>query len=297
MNEESIENKIKELNVGAFKDVLFDFLFPLIGLAITVLLFFFYMKPTYTEMKELETELSTQSGVLATLNTKVGALSKLTDFNDVLKENSEMVEKLYVSESNVPQLLDQIHQISTNAGMMVDRMNYSYSDAGAKDAAAQGKSADATAELRTDDTSGIVNVAATVIGTYEQLQVFMQEIEKAARFTYVTTFRFGASTEEGKEGQFSVNVNVDSPYMYVQSVAVTDDPIKLDILNPKFVEFINSIKEYKYYDFLNQQIVAEEVESIEEPEEETLFPAGTVEEQPVAEESEEPAEEDTPFGF
>ena len=274
MNEENIENKIKEINISAIKDIIVDFVFPIIGLAVTALLFFIYIKPTYTKVTELKTQLTSQTAVLEVLNTKATALSKMKDFNTVLEENADLVERLYVSESNVPQLLDQIHQITTNAGMSVDRLNYSYSGA-------TGAAADAISDQRKEDISGVVNVAATVTGTYEQMVVFMQEIERSARIAYVTTFRFGVDSGTEQTGLINVNVNVDSPYMYVQSVAVTDDPITLDITSPAFVAFMNSIKDYKYYEFLNPKIAESEV--VETPTEETTEqtsaeePAGTPE--------------------
>ncbi len=292
MNEESIEKQIKSIKLRAFKDAIVDFVFPLIGLSVTVLLFFFYIKPTYKRMNEMKSELASQSSVLEVLNTKAAALTKMKDYDAVLQENAEMVEKLYASESNVPQLLDEVHQIATNAGMTVDRLNYSYSGATTQ------ASADATAEQRKEDISGIVNVTMSLTGTYDQMIVFMQEIEKAARIAYVTTFRFGATSDENDSSLINVNVNIDSPYMYVQSVAVTDDPVTLDVTSPGFVSFMNSIKDYKYYEFLNPDIEAEEVPL----EEETPF--GGTEGMPVESASAEeevppastPAEEETPFG-
>ena len=285
MNEENIENKIKEINISAIKDIIVDFVFPIIGLAVTVLLFFVYIKPTYIKVNELKTQFTSQTAVLGVLNTKATALSKMKDFNTVLQENADLVEKLYVSESNVPQLLDQIHQIATNAGMSVDRLNYSYSGA-------TGAAADAISDQRKEDISGVVNVAATVTGSYEQMVVFMQEIEKSARIAYVTTFRFGEDSSTQQTGLVNVNVNVDSPYMYVQSVAVTDDPITLDITSPAFVAFINSIKDYRYYEFLNPDIAESEVVETTE----TSVPAAeAVEQVPVEQPAGSTETPETPF--
>ncbi|KKS31797.1 hypothetical protein A2380_01780 [candidate division WWE3 bacterium RIFOXYB1_FULL_43_24] len=288
MNEENIESKIKDINIGVIKDVILDFVFPIIGLGVTAVLFFAYIKPTYAKVTELKAQLVTQTAVLDVLNKKSVALSKMKDFNTVLQENADLVEKLYVSESNVPQLLDQIHQIATNAGMAVDRLNYSYTGA-------TGVNPDATSDQRKDDISGVVNIAATVTGSHEQMVVFMQEIEKAARIAYVTTFRFGQSSAAEQEGLLNVNVNIDSPYMYVQSIAVTDDPITLDITSPDFVAFMNSVKDYKYYEFLNPDIVNnEEVEETEE----SVVPAEVPAEQAPVEQTETEqteTEPETPF--
>ncbi|GIW69664.1 MAG: hypothetical protein KatS3mg101_0411 [Patescibacteria group bacterium] len=284
MNEESIEKQIKSIKLGAFKDAILDFVFPLIGLLITVSLFFFYIKPTYKKINDMKAELVSKSAILEVLNTKASALTKMKDYDAVLKEDAEMVERLYASESNVPQLLDEVHQIATNAGMTVDRLNYSYSGSGATTET----NPDATSTQRKEDVSGIVNVTMSITGTYDQMIVFMQEIERAARIAYVTTFRFGATSDENDGSLINVNVNVDSPYMYVQSVAVTDDPITLDVTSPSFISFINSIKDYKYYEFLNSEVKVEDVA----PSEETPF-EGAVE----APSAEPTPSEETSFNF
>ena len=56
-----------------------------------------------------------------------------------------------------------------------------------------------------------------------------------------------------------------SPFLVVESSAVTDDPIDLDITDPAFIEFINEIKQMNYYDIKAEDInpnIAEEVEEI-----------------------------------
>ena len=87
MNEENIENKIKEINLSAIKDVIVDFVFPIIGLGITAALFFVYIKPTYAKVNELKQQVTEQTAVLEVLNTKAAALTKMKDFNTVLEEN------------------------------------------------------------------------------------------------------------------------------------------------------------------------------------------------------------------
>ena len=94
MNEENIENKIKELNLSAIKDVIVDFVFPIIGLGITVVLFFVYIKPTYAKVNELKQQVTERTAVLEVLNTKAAALTKMKDFNTVLEENASLVERL-----------------------------------------------------------------------------------------------------------------------------------------------------------------------------------------------------------
>jgi hypothetical protein len=51
-----------------------------------------------------------------------------------------------------------------------------------------------------------------------------------------------------------MNFSILSPFLYVKSTAVTDDPVELDITDPRFTEFVNTLKPLKYYEFLNKEI-------------------------------------------
>lgn len=278
MNDDSLETKLKEMDVRQIKNAVLDFLVPIVCLAVSVLLFFLYVRPTLENIRKVETEIVTNEGLLKNLKEKSLALNKMKNYNSVLQENSALVEKLLSSESNVPQLLDEIHQISTNSGMEVERLSYSYSGIATSD------NADAQAGIREKDVSGNVNVSLSVDGNYDQLALLLSEVERAARVAFVNTFRFGSSTTEETTGNITANITVDSPYMYVQSVAVTDDKLELDITSQQFVDFINKIKSYRVYEFLNPDIVSNKAITVEESAE-------------TEEKTEETsAEETTPFG-
>ena len=76
----------------------------------------------------------------------------------------------------------------------------------------------------------------------------------------------------------SSTFSLDSPYLFVQSSAVTDDPIKIDVTSSEFIDFMDMLQGLDYYDFINQNIQAEE----EKPDEEKII----VEEAKEAEEAE-----------
>ncbi len=102
-----------------------------------------------------------------------------------------------------------------------------------------------------------------------------RNVENAARLVIVENFRFSQS--QTKDGQkLGINFVLISPYLYVESDAITDDPIDLDIGDGEFLELINKIKNLKHYDPYEIDL------SI------------PVEETPVEEEGALPVEEGTP---
>ena len=47
---------------------------------------------------------------------------------------------------------------------------------------------------------------------------------------------------------------LESPYQFVNSTAVTDDPVNLDITKDDFVTIINKVKGLKYYNISIENI-------------------------------------------
>ncbi len=243
--------------LGKIKGAVLNFIIPLISLIITGTLIIFYILPSFKDMPLKKEDLEKKTKTKNVLTTKVANLNKLVDYQSILDENLEIVNKVLVPEPEVPRLLDQATQLTEKAGMNLDKLSYSYGSKGAK-----GSSFD------------IITVSMGVSSSYEQFILFMELVEKAARFVSVPIFRYSVSTKGTDTGKVSSNFSLDSPYLFVQSAAVTDDPINIDITNPEFLSFMDMLKGLDYYDFINQNIEAEETEPGEEeiPEEEPVQP-------------------------
>jgi Tfp pilus assembly protein PilO len=225
-----------QFNKGVIVRTLVNFIIPLICLGVSIILGLVVIYPYFKNKPAVDAQISEKQKLNQTLEGKIIILNKLSEFKVVLTESSQLVDKVLVSEANVPQLLDEIFQIATNVGMAVTRLNYSY-----------GEAKTGTAE------TGIfqeVNVSLGAEGGYDQLIAFLQSTEIAARVLYVPTFRYSVS----EDGEMSMNFSIISPFLFVQSSAVTDDPVALDVTNPSFIDFINKLKPMKYYEFLNKDI-------------------------------------------
>jgi len=255
------ENKQINIDVNSFlyklRNAVVNFIVPIIAFIVAILLIVLYIYPSFKSLPEKKEELNNKISLKNTLSEKVSDLKVLSDFGDVLNENLEIVNKVLVPEADVPRLLDQATQISQRAGMELDRLSYSY---GSKE----------KEEKETD--FDVVNVSMGVNSSFEQLVLFMELVEKAARYVSVSNFRYSVS-EDREEGvsRISSSFSLDSPYLFVESSAVTDEPIGIDIKSSDFVNFMDMLKGLDYYDFVNRNIQAEEEkpEEGEQTEEET----------------------------
>jgi Tfp pilus assembly protein PilO len=252
------------LILGKLKNIVINFLIPLVALTVTLLLGVFYIRPSISELPEKRQELETKITTRDILTKKVSSLNKLRDYQSVLDENLEIVNKVLVPEPEAPRLLDQASQMADKAGLSLDKLSYSYSSKG-----------------KSGGSFDMINVSMGVKSSLEQFILFMEIVENASRYVSVPTFRYSISDRSSEEGNLSSTFTIDSPYLFVQSTAVTDDPINLDITSSEFISFIDMLKSLDYYDFLNPNIEAVE-ENIDENTE--------GEETPATEENPEPVE-------
>lgn len=244
------------INTAKIKGVLLNFVVPLIAFGSSLFLIILIVFPYFKNLPNLKENLKQKEQLKIVLNDKIVILNRLVDFKSVVEEDSNLVNKVLSNEAEVPRLLDQVNQIATNSGMGVTRLSYSYGDAaGASNA---GES--------TPVSFSSVSVALGTESSFEQLVVFMKAIENAARFVSIPNFRYSATTTASGENKLAGSFSIDSPFLLVQSTAVTDEPVDLDISSQSFVNFINMVKDLRFYEFLNPDIA---VVKTEVPKEET----------------------------
>jgi Tfp pilus assembly protein PilO len=257
------EKKKPSINIdmSKIKGVLLNFVIPLIATGISILLIIVIVYPYFKNLPAIKVELTQKKQLERVLNDKIINLNRLVDFKSVVDEDSGLVNKVLVNESEVPRLLDQVNQIATNSGMDVTRLSYSFGEGVTSDIGESEQVAYST-----------VSIALGTESSFDQLVVFMKSIENAARFVNIPNFRYSATKNTQGETKLDGSFSVVSPFLLVQSTAVIDEPVDLDISSQNFVDFINMIKGLKFYEFLNPNI---EVVKTEVPKEETTIPTGT----------------------
>ncbi len=230
-------------NTSRIKETLINFIVPLICLAVAVLLIIFVIYPGIVNIPKFKQELNDRNQKKEVLAEKSTNLKKLIFYKAMLEQNSALVDRALSSTDNIPQLLDEVYQMSVSSGVKVNRLNYSYSDAGALAPATDSAPSKALPIKQ-------VEVSLGTEGSYDQIVFLLQEIENAARVINATSFRYTSD----EKGVLLASYVLDSPYLFVQANAVTDESVNLDVTNQKFIDFINKIKTLQYYEFKNQQI-------------------------------------------
>lgn len=219
------------------KDTVMNFIVPLVAVVISLLLFIAIIYPSFTKTPGLRNKLDETKTLQSVLKDKLSKINKLVDFKSVVDQDSALVNKLMPDDDDVPGILDQVDQLAKESGLDVSRLSYSFGDTGGTPAEAG------------PYQSVIVSLGAD--GNYSQMVQFLKNVENSARLINVTNFRYNASLNEDSAGRLSMTFSLVAPYMKVQSTAVTDDALKLDLTSGEFVSFINRIKGFKFYSQLS----------------------------------------------
>ncbi len=207
---------------------------PLILLVAAALVLYMVGYPKYKQLPEKKDELNKLTQKEAALQTKIKKLDTFMDYKDIITENSNLVNFALPSEAQVPLLLTQVQLIANESGLKINSLSYSASSAKA-----------------TGDETDVVNVQLSVKGTFNETKTFLTTLEKAARVVNISTLRFslveGTNPESLGTSELDITFSLTSPFLFVESKAVTEDPITVDLNDSKFVTFINKLKGLKIY--------------------------------------------------
>ncbi len=242
------------ISTTAFKETLINFLVPLICLVITTLVGLLWIMPALRNLPAKQQELAEAQKLDNQLTTKKAHLEKLLDFRNVVAEDSDLFDKVLSSEAKVPELLAQINLIAVENGLSVTKLNYSFSS----------KVAKASTETPSANLYETVEVSLGSTGTYSQLKAFLESLENAARLITVEDVRYTADEDSAA---LNINFLLSSPYLFVESSAVTDEAVTLDITDKSFTNLINVLKDLRFYEVTADdmpEIAKEESEPSEE---------------------------------
>lgn len=222
------------MNLDKIKNTITNFIVPIASLLLTVFVLFVVIIPSVNSLPEKRVELDSTLFLESQLETKLITLNRLQDFQNVVDENADLVAKVLVQDAMVPELLTQIDLIAVDSGLTVNKLSYSFSESEANPAAGA-------------IAYNNVKTSLGVFGNYEQITTFLGTLENAARLVNVSTYRFATETAADSEGEFNVTFVLDSPYLKIESSAVTDDPIEVDVTDPEFIEVLDKLKALRFY--------------------------------------------------
>ena len=226
---------LKDLRRVKLKNTIANFIVPVISGSLSLALLALLIYPSMGKITELELEVEQKTTLANQLESKVKKLNDLADFKSSVEENNALVAKALSVEPLVPQLLTQIDLIGRESGIGVSKLSYSTS--GTSQAAA---------------AYNIVSINLGSNSTFAQLVTFLGNLESAARLINVNSLRYGYDNDAGTVSSTFILV---SPYVQVQSTAVTDDPITFDLSDKRFQDVMSKLKALRYYEISIEDIV------------------------------------------
>lgn len=229
------ELDINDLKKIQFKKFIANFIIPLMASLISIGLIVFVIYPNVKDRPQKQEELQEQTSLANQLAEKTQKLNDLTDFKDVVIQNTNLVEEVLVTEALVPELLTQIDIISKEAGLSLNKMSYS---------TASSVSAGASYD--------VVVVNLGVEGSLAQLISFLNIIENSGRVIVVDNVRYSVDPESGT---VSATIVLSSPYVRVESEAAIDDPITFDISSSDFQKLMSKVKSLKVYKISAESLI------------------------------------------
>ncbi len=240
------EHEKKKLDTLAFKRFIANFLIPITALIISALLFIFVILPSINEIPLLRADLNEKQALVDQLDAKLLKLRNLTDFKGSVDENNELLSTVLVEEPLVPQLLTQIDRIAGESGVTITKINYATSE--------NTGPADPNAEV-VKPPYNVVTINVGSDSTYDQIVTFLSNLENAGRVVDINSIRFNTLEDEERSGIFSSSFVISSPYVKVETSAVTDDPISFDLANAQFQNLMSKLKALKIYDISIDEVI------------------------------------------
>jgi Tfp pilus assembly protein PilO len=243
------------LDSQKIKDTLLNFIVPIISLIASFLLAFLIITPYVSKLPDLREQLTEKQKLRAQLQTKLGILDKLFDFESVVVEHGKVFSTALAEEPEVPVLLTQIDVIARESGLAVTKLSYSITDMATK-----------TADVRDPLPYKAIVINLGVLGGYDQIATFLSNMETAARLVDVTTYRMSGDNNDDTP-DYSATFILRSPYLVPSGTAETDSPITVDISDAVFLAVLEKVKGLKYYDIsIDSQFLDVEEDELEDVE-------------------------------
>ena len=209
------------------KSIISEFVIPLVSVVISLVLVLLIIVPAIKTLPVATREVKNKQEQAEVLKNKIKVLEKLVDFKSVVDEDFMLLTAAIPSESQVPQLLTQIDQISKESGLSVVTMSYTLSNT----------------------LTGEVDVTLTAGGNYDQIVGFLSNLEKSSRIVELDNLRYGENKDTEGNSSLLVTFVLKSPYLTLDPKVVTIEPLSLDITEPRFIDLLNKIKGLKVYKY------------------------------------------------
>lgn len=173
---------------------------PALSILIAILLFVFFTKPLYSEIKSTQAEVDAYALAVEKYNEFSQALqTKLNKKTSRPEYEIERLDQLLPSMIDETQLLVDLNALALTHGLLFGNVSVEGNNPVMLEEALPVEGS----QVASDELS-TVDVSFDVIGTYEQFKTFLRDIESSLSLMEVTELNFTAT--EGSFQQFSVTV-------------------------------------------------------------------------------------------
>lgn len=179
-------------------------------LGLSGLVFFFFIDPTYGDIKNFRTNVSTYNAALSNSAELEQARDSLVErYKGIKQDDVERLSHLLPSSINNIELILEIEKIANIHGMPISDVRFdSTMSANKTDTKKEGTTV--TAENNPSDylPYGVFPVEFTVEGRYDTFISFLKELESNLRLVDIKSISFSVATPtEGAQGNTKTNID------------------------------------------------------------------------------------------
>jgi len=176
-------------------------IYPVLFLLLTGFGFFWYLKPTYADIQDLQSQVSEYDKTLSQVNELQAQLgNKLEKRDQITNDQLSRLDRILPETVDTVRFLIELDQIAAQHGMSVEGVSFS----GAPEAFGGSGGSEDTANYNT------LSASFSVAGSYEDIQDFLRDIERSSRLMDITEFTLESAVEpssENSEANVSTGIN------------------------------------------------------------------------------------------
>lgn len=185
---------------------------------VSIGLVLFIAKPTYANYKDGKVVLASKQQELSDLDLRVSQLKKVERLVATIEHNTELSTQAVSEKDEIPVVMAMVQKIAGNSAVRISSFSYSGLTTSASPSA--GVSQTSSAGKSTADFDAFrLNIALT--GKYDNLQKFLENIEKSRRILTVSNFSYSIekTTTEVLGDNYTLKILLTSYYKDFTPVA------------------------------------------------------------------------------
>ena len=191
---------------------------PLIFIIISGAIFFLVANPIISQVKELNTDISTYNAALAnSTNLQEVSDSLITTYKGITQENKNKLDKLLPNTVNNIKFVLEVEQIANLNGMPIK--DISLGSVGTADTASNGNGETLLQQGVSSLPYGVFPIEFSTEGKYDTFVLFIKDLEQNLRLMDIKSVAFSVPTQNNNNIVNGINNNVD-PNIYKYDLKV-----------------------------------------------------------------------------